>query len=193
MASHRRPSAVIGRLGHGTCRHERPFVWSPYDASSRGTKFPLSFSSTEETHRCRSCFSPSSPAAGSKSKAFGSVTIPWMLMTGTNDVAAIGGQSVESRLEVYPNLPNSIDKFELVLKDAEHSVFTDRALPGEKGTRNPNHHRVILHCLQLSGRLLERRSSRGKVAAERRSPPCFLIQPIDGNSNSAANATKSGN
>lgn len=31
-----------------------------------------------------------------------------------------------------------------MLEKAEHSVFTDRALPGEKEPRNPNHHRVIL-------------------------------------------------
>ena len=89
-------------------------------------------------------FSPSSPRAGSVDAAFGSVRIPWMLMTGTNDVAAIGGQTVEMRLDVYPYLPETIDKFELVLKDAEHSAFTDRALPGEKSARNPNHHRAIL-------------------------------------------------
>jgi hypothetical protein len=32
----------------------------------------------------------------------------------------------------------------LVLHNAEHSVFTDRPLPGEREPRNPNHHRVIL-------------------------------------------------
>jgi len=35
-------------------------------------------------------------------------------------------------------------KYELVLYDAEHSAFTDRALPGDKAQRNPNHHRAIL-------------------------------------------------
>jgi hypothetical protein len=34
--------------------------------------------------------------------------------------------------------------YELVLHDAEHSAFTDRALPGDSGPRNPNHHRAIL-------------------------------------------------
>jgi hypothetical protein len=45
---------------------------------------------------------------------------------------------------VYPNLPAGIDRYELVLKDAEHSAFTDRPLPGDKEQRNPNHHRAIL-------------------------------------------------
>jgi hypothetical protein len=31
-----------------------------------------------------------------------------------------------------------------VLHNAEHSVFTDRPLPGDHEPRNPNHHRVIL-------------------------------------------------
>jgi hypothetical protein len=32
----------------------------------------------------------------------------------------------------------------LVLQDAEHSVFTDRPLPGDQEPRNPNHHRAVL-------------------------------------------------
>jgi predicted dienelactone hydrolase len=89
-------------------------------------------------------FSPSSPRHGDPATAFGSVKIPWLLMTGTKDTAPIGGQTVESRLEVYPQLPASIDRYELVLHNAEHSAFTDRALPGDSELRNPNHHRAIL-------------------------------------------------
>jgi predicted dienelactone hydrolase len=89
-------------------------------------------------------FSPSTPRAGDTKAAFGSVKIPWMLMTGTKDAAPIGGQTVEMRLAVYPVLPAGIEKYELVFKDAEHSAFTDRALPGDKQPRNPNHHRAIL-------------------------------------------------
>ena len=35
-------------------------------------------------------------------------------------------------------------KYEVVLFDAEHSVFMDHALPNDTEPRNPNHHRVIL-------------------------------------------------
>ena len=87
--------------------------------------------------------SPSSPRRGDASTAFGSVSIPWMLMTGTKDTAAIGDQTVESRLAVFPSLPDSIDRYELVLHNAEHSAFSDRALPGDTEPRNPNHHRAI--------------------------------------------------
>src|ERR1035441_8895008 len=41
-------------------------------------------------------FSPSSPKTGSAATAFGAVKIPWLLMTGTKDVAPIGTPSVKS-------------------------------------------------------------------------------------------------
>ncbi|HTY61337.1 MAG TPA: dienelactone hydrolase [Acidobacteriota bacterium] len=88
-------------------------------------------------------FSPSSPRAGDPKQAFGKVKIPWMLMTGTQDVAVIGDATLESRMAVFPALPPG-GKYELVLYNAEHSAFTDRALPGDKIPRNPNHHRAIL-------------------------------------------------
>lgn len=91
--------------------------------------------------------SPSVPVTGDAERAFGSVTMPWLLMTGTKDVARIAGMTIggdlESRLGVYPALPAG-DKYELVLKDAEHGAFGERALPGEDRQQNPNHHRVIL-------------------------------------------------
>ena len=87
--------------------------------------------------------SPSPPRGISVAKAFGTVNIPWLMMTGTKDVAPIGDQNVASRLKVYPALRGA-PKYEVVLFNAEHSVFTDRALPGDRESRNPNHHRVIL-------------------------------------------------
>jgi len=87
--------------------------------------------------------SPSSPNVGTPPAAFGRVTLPWLLMTGTRDTSPINTTDVQSRLAVYPALPPG-HKYELVLHGAEHSAFTDRALPGETGARNPNHHRVIL-------------------------------------------------
>ena len=98
---------------------------------------------TDPRIRAAIAFSPSSPKTGSAAKAFGAVKIPWMLMTGTKDVSPIGDQDVASRLAVYPAL-HGAPKYEVVLYNAEHSVFTDRALPGDREPRNPNHHRVIL-------------------------------------------------
>jgi predicted dienelactone hydrolase len=95
--------------------------------------------------RIKACviMSPSAPRASGASRAFRSVAIPWLLMTGTRDVAKIGHADLASRLAVYPALPPG-GKYELVLFDAEHSAFTDRALPGDSAPRNPNHHRAIL-------------------------------------------------
>ena len=109
-----------------------------------GEALPLSGRQfTDARIQAAMAFSPSSPKTGSAAKAFGAVKIPWMLMTGTKDVAPIGDQDVASRLAVYPAL-HGAPKYEVVLYNAEHSVFTDRALPGDREPRNPNHHRVIL-------------------------------------------------
>lgn len=88
-------------------------------------------------------FSPSSPKRGSAEQAFGAVKIPWLLMTGTKDFGLVGGGDPESRMAVFPALPSG-SKNELVLDRAEHSAFSDRALPGDAEKRNPNHHRVVL-------------------------------------------------
>jgi predicted dienelactone hydrolase len=88
--------------------------------------------------------SPSTPRKGvDPAKAFGTVKIPWLLMTGTLDDSPIGETSPESRLKVFPALPPG-DKYELVLDGAQHSAFGDRPLPGDTKGRNPNHHRAIL-------------------------------------------------
>lgn len=87
--------------------------------------------------------SPSGPSrGGDPGPAFRDVKIPWLLMTGTKDVARMGAD-LASRLSVYPALPAG-GTYELVLDGAEHSAFTDRARPGEADGRNPNHHRAIL-------------------------------------------------
>jgi dienelactone hydrolase len=87
--------------------------------------------------------SPSAPRRSTAESAFGAISLPWMLLTGTRDTAPIGNADLASRLAVYPALPAG-GKYELVLNDAEHSAFTDRALPGDAMTRNPNHHKAIL-------------------------------------------------
>ena len=87
--------------------------------------------------------SPSVPKSTTAEQAFGAVKIPWLLMTGTKDAAAIGPADMKSRLAVYPAL-HGAPKYQVVLNNAEHSAFTDRALPGDREPRNPNHHRAIL-------------------------------------------------
>ncbi len=109
-----------------------------------GQNFPVGAASYADARiKAALVLSPSAPRSGDSKTAFGEVRLPWMLMTGTKDTAPVGNATVESRLAVFPALPSG-GKYELVLNNAEHSVFTDRALPGDKEQRNPNHHRVIL-------------------------------------------------
>lgn len=108
-----------------------------------GQRFPLGADFTDARIGAAVAFSPSSPRRGSPKDAFSKVSIPWLLMTGTNDASPIGQQTAESRRAVFPALPAGA-KYELVLDGAEHSAFTDRALPGDSLPRNPNHHRVML-------------------------------------------------
>lgn len=109
-----------------------------------GETFPMSGTKfTDPRIRAAVIFSPSTPVSTSADRAFGAVKIPWLLMTGTKDTAPIGHADVKSRLAVYPVL-HGAPKYQVVLNNAEHSAFTDRALPGDREARNPNHHRVIL-------------------------------------------------
>jgi predicted dienelactone hydrolase len=95
----------------------------------------------EERIKAALVLSPSSPERGNAKAAFGAVTMPWMLMTGTRDVAAVGNHGMASRLAVFPALPDG-DKYELVLEGGEHHAFTDDE--GRGRARNPNHHAVII-------------------------------------------------
>ncbi|MGB6221472.1 alpha/beta hydrolase family protein [Haloferula sp.] len=86
--------------------------------------------------------SPSVPRIGNAKRAFGKVTLPMMLMTGTKDESIIGGGTPESRRGVYAALPPG-SKYELVLKDAEHMAFSDASHQRTRN-RNPNHHKAII-------------------------------------------------
>jgi predicted dienelactone hydrolase len=108
-----------------------------------GERFRGSGSFADPRIKAAVVMSPSLPRQGSPAEAFGSVALPWLLMTGTLDRSPIGRADAASRLEVFPALPAG-GKYELVLDGAEHSAFGDRALPGDDARRNPNHHRAIL-------------------------------------------------
>ncbi len=102
------------------------------------------FSYTDLRIKAAIALSPSGPGRGNDPKeAFGSVKIPWMLMTGTRDFTGIGNGDLKSRLAVFAALPPG-GKYELVLDGAEHSAFTDRIPPRETGKRKLDYHRVIL-------------------------------------------------
>ena len=86
-------------------------------------------SSPRKDRRIRAAIlmSPSSPSLQSAGSAFGAVTTPCLLLTGTRDsVPFLGNQSIESRRAVFPALPSG-NAYELMLHDATHSAFTDRS------------------------------------------------------------------
>ncbi|MEQ8854573.1 CocE/NonD family hydrolase [Gimesia sp.] len=89
-------------------------------------------------------FSPSIHGRAEPADSFGQVSIPWMLLTGTKDTSPINDTTVADRREVYQGLPDSIDKYELVLFDAQHSAFSDGRQRRGLARRNPNHHKSIL-------------------------------------------------
>ncbi|MEM9703293.1 MAG: hypothetical protein AAF907_12695 [Planctomycetota bacterium] len=97
---------------------------------------------TDERIDAALILSPGPPQRGDLSAAFGSVSIPWMLMTGTKDDSPIGGTSPADRTKVFPHLPKTIDRYQLVLHEAGHSAFGDARAFGD--VRNPNHHPAIL-------------------------------------------------
>jgi predicted dienelactone hydrolase len=97
---------------------------------------------TDPRIRAAVIMSPSTPKSETAERAFGDVKIPWLLMTGTKDVTPIGVMDAKERLTVYPALRGA-PKYQVVLDNADHSVFADRAFPGDRRRRNTNHHRVI--------------------------------------------------
>ncbi len=96
------------------------------------------FSYTDARIKAAIALSPSSPGRGGDPReAFGSVKIPWMLMTGTRD------GDLKSRLAVFAALPPG-EKYELVLDGAEHAAFTDRTPLRVTGKRKLDYHEVVL-------------------------------------------------
>lgn len=111
--------------------------------ATSGQAYKLGKGFTDARIKAAVVMSPSGPANGDNKQAFASVKLPWLLLTGTKDSSPLTGADAKSRLVVFPELPPS-EKYQLVLNKAEHSAFTERALPGESEQRNPNHHRAIL-------------------------------------------------
>lgn len=99
-----------------------------------GTRF------TDPRIKAAVCLSPSAPRRRNLAKDFSTVKIPWLLITGTNDISSIGSQNLSTRLAVFESLPPE-GKYELVLNGADHMAFGDFPVP--RSSANPNHHKAI--------------------------------------------------
>lgn len=135
--------ALLGRLDLARVGMSGHSFGAVTSQAISGQVFPIGRDFAEPRIKAAMALSPSVPRRGDAKRAFADVKIPWLLVTGTADNSLIGEQTPASRLGVYPALPPG-QKYELVLDGAEHSAFTDRALPGDSLQRNPNHHRALL-------------------------------------------------
>jgi predicted dienelactone hydrolase len=134
-----------------------------------GQRFPiLGTTRTDPRIKAAIILSPSAPHGGDAKRAFGDVSLPWLLMTGTNDVAEIGDATLEDRLAVFPALSGKGDAYELVLDGAEHNAFGDA--PERKGQkpRNPAHHKAIqaISTAFLDAHLREQSGARSWLRGE---------------------------
>ena len=87
--------------------------------------------------------SPSIPKTGSPSEAFGSITIPCLLMTGTNDAGVIDDSTPEQRQQVFPALSQA-PAWEIVFDKAEHSSFGQRMKTKGNEESGNRYHKSIL-------------------------------------------------
>jgi len=86
--------------------------------------------------------SPSPPTLGDAAKAFASIKVPCLLMTGTGDTSPIGNTSAEDRLKVFPALTNA-PAWQVVFDKGVHMTFGERDLAGA-APKDPRYHRAIL-------------------------------------------------
>ena len=100
-------------------------------------------SSTRKEKRIRAdvLMSPNSSSPQSAKSAFGLVTTPCPLLTGTRDSVPSNDQSIEFRRAVFPALPSG-NAYELVLYNVTHCAFSDRSLRKDP-PRNSKRHLAI--------------------------------------------------
>ncbi|BCU77031.1 hypothetical protein [Luteolibacter sp. LG18] len=108
-----------------------------------GQTYPLGgMSFLEPRIKASVMMSPSPPAMGDPAKAFASIKVPCLLMTGTGDTSPIGNTSAEDRLKVFPNL-KSAPAWQVVFDKGVHMTFGERDLLGA-APKDPRYHRAIL-------------------------------------------------
>lgn len=86
--------------------------------------------------------SPSIPTLGDPAKAFESIKIPCLLMTGTLDDSPISDSKAADRLKVFPNLTHA-PAWQVVFDKATHMSFGERDLQGNSEIEN-RYHKAIL-------------------------------------------------
>lgn len=85
--------------------------------------------STDNRIRAAVIMSPSYPRKAAQNP-FASVSIPWLLMTGTEDTTIYSSQSAADRLRVFESLKPG-NKYELVFNGGDHLLFTGQTPAGQ--------------------------------------------------------------
>lgn len=86
--------------------------------------------------------SPSLPKRGDPAEAFGAISIPCLLMTGTLDDSPIGDTTPESRRQVFPNLTNA-PAWQVVFDKATHMSFGERDFSGKEQNADRYHQAIL--------------------------------------------------
>jgi predicted dienelactone hydrolase len=100
------------------------------------------FSFLEPRIKAAVMMSPGPPSAGDPEKAFASIRIPCLLMTGTEDDSPIGNSKAADRLTVFPGLKLA-PAWQVVFDKGNHMTFSERDLKGQP-IKDPRYHRAIL-------------------------------------------------
>lgn len=130
---HRLDLEHIGMSGHSFGAHTTQAVI--------GQSFPLGGGFLEPRIDAAVMMSPSPPKAGDPAKAFASIKVPSLLMTGTLDDSPVGDTTPADRLKVFPHLTGA-PAWQVVFDKATHMAFGERNLRGAKS--DPRYHPAIL-------------------------------------------------
>ncbi len=107
-----------------------------------GESFALGTSFLEPRIDAAVMMSPGAPAIGDPEKAFASIKMPCLLMTGTQDDSPIGNTTAADRLKVFPAL-RLAPAWQVVFDKGTHMSFGDRDLRG-KAITDTRYHKAIL-------------------------------------------------
>lgn len=108
-----------------------------------GEKFRVETKFADERISAFLPFSPSISKQLTPEESFGHISAPVLLMTGTKDGSPIDpSKKPEDRMKVFTGLPDG-DKYQLVLKDAEHFAFGSSTDGFRDNKRFPHHHPAI--------------------------------------------------
>jgi predicted dienelactone hydrolase len=134
--------AHVGMSGHSFGAHTTQAL--------AGQRFPMPGVAADPRITSAVAFSPSPPVRGSDTQAFGAITMPFLSITGTADVAPIvPNVSAADRERPFRAMPPG-GKYLLVLDGANHMVFNGQdGLRGAASTASPHIRQTVIEATTL--------------------------------------------